>query len=210
MATESLTPPGSGPPHHKEYPHMFQTFRPSPRRSPFSIRTASVLVAGLLVLPLAALPDAAFAQTACQAPAGAAPASPPPVAAPAQKPPAQKPAARRRAATTPAERVEGRIADLHAKLHITGAQQPQWDAFAQVMRDNAQQMTHQFEERSSGLTKMSAADNMQSYARIAAEHAQSVQKLSDAFQTLYASLSDDQKKAADKEFQQAGGHHTRR
>ena len=35
------------------------------------------------------------------------------------------------------ERVENHIKQLHAQLHITPAEQSQWDQFAQVMRDNA-------------------------------------------------------------------------
>src|SRR5579872_2083955 len=33
--------------------------------------------------------------------------------------------------------VDQRIAELHAKLHITKEQEPQWQQFTQVMRDNA-------------------------------------------------------------------------
>src|ERR1700733_13853212 len=34
--------------------------------------------------------------------------------------------------------VEQRITQLHSELNITSAQQPQWDTFAQAMRDSAQ------------------------------------------------------------------------
>ena len=44
---------------------------------------------------------------------------------------------------------------------------------------------------------MNAVESMQSYATLAELHAQDVQKLTAAFQTLYGSLSDAQKKAAD-------------
>ena len=42
-----------------------------------------------------------------------------------------------------------------------------------------------------------AAEMMQTYAMIAQQHAQDVQKLSTAFDTLYASLTPEQKKSAD-------------
>ena len=37
-------------------------------------------------------------------------------------------------------RTEQRLADLHSKLQITPAQEPQWQKFAQAMRDNGRKM----------------------------------------------------------------------
>lgn len=112
------------------------------------------------------------------------------------------------------ERVERRITNLHARLHITQAQEPQWQQFAQIMRDNARDMDRTFEQRSKKLASMSAADNMQSYAEISEQHAQDVQKLVPAFQALYNSMSDQQKQTADQLFRsyaersaQRHGHH---
>ena len=47
---------------------------------------------------------------------------------------------------------------------------------------------------------MTALENLQSYAAVAAEHAQEVQKLVPAFQTLYDTMSDSQKRRADTVF----------
>jgi periplasmic protein CpxP/Spy len=99
-----------------------------------------------------------------------------------------------------ADRVEQRIADLHAKLQITQDEQALWDKFAQVMRDNAQQMRQSAGERAARLKEMNASDNMQSYAQLTMLHAQDLQNLSAAFQPLYASLSQDQQHAADTMF----------
>ena len=96
--------------------------------------------------------------------------------------------------------VERRITDLHGKLHITSQQSQQWDQFAQVMRDNAREMDQIYQQRAEKLGSMSAVDNMQSYAQIEQQRAQDVQKLVPAFQTLYSSLSDQQKKTADQIF----------
>jgi protein CpxP len=96
--------------------------------------------------------------------------------------------------------VERRITDLHSKLHITADQSQQWDQFAQVMRDNAKQMDQGYQQRAEKLASMSAVDNMQSYAQIEQQRAQDMQKLVPAFQTLYASLSDQQKKTTDQLF----------
>jgi hypothetical protein len=86
---------------------------------------------------------------------------------------------------------------------ITPAEQPQWDAFTQVMRDNAQSMADNFKTRGAKLRAMNAAEDMQSYADMAQLHAQNMQKLSASFQTLYGVLSDSQKQAADKAFHDA-------
>ena len=96
--------------------------------------------------------------------------------------------------------VERRIADLHGRLHITSEQSQQWDQFAQVMRDNAREMDQLYQQRAGRLTSMTAVDNMQSFAQIEQQRSQDTQKLVAAFQTLYGSLSDAQKKTADQMF----------
>lgn len=95
---------------------------------------------------------------------------------------------------------EKRINDLHARLHITAQQQPQWDQFAQAMRDNAKDLDQAYQQRASSFSSMSAVDNMQSYAQIEQTRSQDLQKLVPAFQAVYASLSDEQKKEADELF----------
>ena len=111
-----------------------------------------------------------------------------------------QPAAAR--ATTPNMQamVEQRIKDLHTRLHITTAEQPQWDQFTQAMRDNAKATDALYEQRADKMATMTAVENMQSYAAIAQQHAEDMQKLLPAFQTLYASFSDAQKKQADEVF----------
>ena len=105
-----------------------------------------------------------------------------------------------------ADQVEQRITRLHSQLHITPGQQAQWDQFAQVMRENAANMDKTLEQRSTGFATLNAADNMESYAQIAQQHAQDTQKLATAFQALYGSFSDDQKKNADTVFRARGDH----
>ena len=97
-------------------------------------------------------------------------------------------------------RVEKRISDLYKQLQITDAQKPQWEQFAQVMRDNAVSMETLYQDRASRLESMSAVENMQSYEKIAEQHAADMQKLLPAFEALYNSLSDRQKTAADRTF----------
>jgi protein CpxP len=98
------------------------------------------------------------------------------------------------------EKVEQYIKNLHQELAITTAEEPQWGQFAQVIRDNAAQMEQALATRRTSVDGMSAADDMQSYAQLAQVHAANMQKLAGAFQTLYATFPDDQKKVADAVF----------
>ncbi|MBV9687991.1 MAG: Spy/CpxP family protein refolding chaperone [Alphaproteobacteria bacterium] len=98
------------------------------------------------------------------------------------------------------ERVERRIKELHTQLQITPAEAPQWNEFAQVMRENARDMDQAFMQRAQQFPTMNAVQNMQSYEQISEEHAQRVQKLVPAFQKLYDAMSDQQKRVADQVF----------
>ena len=103
-------------------------------------------------------------------------------------------------------RVEQRITEMHATLKITAAQQPQWDALTLMMRENAKTMDQSFQHRVTGMSKMSAADNMQSYADMSMMHAQHMQKMVPAFKALYSVLSPEQKLRADNEFVENAHH----
>jgi periplasmic protein CpxP/Spy len=146
----------------------------------------------LAVAVLLALPAAASAQSA-QAPATAAP-----------------PAAATPTVKSAEERVERRIAELHAQLKITPAEQQQWDQFAQVMRDNAREMDQVFTQRAQQYESMNAVQNMQSYEHVAETHAQQLQKLVPAFQNLYNSMPDPQKQIADQVFRANAAKHVGR
>jgi LTXXQ motif family protein len=99
-----------------------------------------------------------------------------------------------------AQRVEQRITDLHAQLGITAAQQTQWQQFAQVMRENAANIDRAMATRGEEYKTMTALSNMESYAALAQDHAENMQKLVDAFKPLYAALSPEQKHTADALF----------
>lgn len=110
------------------------------------------------------------------------------------------------AAATPAshrEAVEQRIADMHATLKITPAQEAIFNSFAQVMLDNAQSMQAVVEKANADAAKRTAEESLTAYATVAAEHAKNVAMLSGAFGTLYASLTPEQKLAADDMFRSA-------
>jgi hypothetical protein len=97
-----------------------------------------------------------------------------------------------------AKHIEGRLAFLKTELKITDAQLPLWNAFAQVMRDDAstmQAMPHPMMEMNKATTlpnKLAARETMLT-ARLEA-----ARKLKAAADPLYAALTADQKKTADE------------
>ena len=107
------------------------------------------------------------------------------------------------------DRVEARISDMHAKLQITQAQEEQWSKVALVMRDNAKQMDSLTKTRAER-ADMNAIDDLKSYGEIAAAHADGIKKLTPAFETLYGTMSDTQKKNADDMFRRGDRHGDRK
>ena len=111
------------------------------------------------------------------------------------------PGARAQTGTTSHQaRVEERIKDMYATLHITKMQDPEWNAFAQVMMDNASAMDAALQQYKGDPATETANVIMDNYAGIAAQHAQNVERVAAAFDVLYASLSPEQKQAADAMF----------
>jgi hypothetical protein len=104
------------------------------------------------------------------------------------------------------DHVEKRISELHAKLHITAAQETQWATVAQAMRDNAQNMDALIKDRSAQATKMTAVEDLVSYEKLAAAHEDGLKKFIPVFQTLYDGMSDAQKKSADAAFRGHAPH----
>jgi periplasmic protein CpxP/Spy len=98
------------------------------------------------------------------------------------------------------DRTEARIIELHSKLKITQAQEEQWNKVAQVMRDNATTMETLIQARKEKGNALSAVDDLKSYAKITDAHAAGLNNFITAFEPLYASMSDEQKKIADTIF----------
>jgi len=96
--------------------------------------------------------------------------------------------------------VEKRIKALQTQLGITAEQMPLWDAFAQSMRGSSAATEALFERRARAAATMSAVDNMRSYADIARAYADTMDRLATDFASLYAGLSDLQRRAADRLF----------
>ncbi len=148
-------------------------------------------------LAVLCFPAVGLAQSATTVPLPSTAAAGPPTASPAA---AQPTAPAPSAATKTA--VDQRIRALQSQLGITEAQMPLWTAFAQAMRDNAASTDALFAQRASAVTSMSAVDNMHSYAQIARAYAENTERLATAFDSLYASLTDTQRQAADTLFRQ--------
>ena len=100
-----------------------------------------------------------------------------------------------------AESIEQRITTLHTELKITPAQETQWQAVAQVMRDNATSMEKLATDKASqSQTEMTAVDDLQTYEQFAQAHVDGLKKLVASFQTLYDAMPQSQKKLADQVF----------
>ncbi len=99
--------------------------------------------------------------------------------------------------------IDERIADLHAELKITPAEEADWKAVAQTMRDNAQSMQKLAQEKAAQAQNMTAVQDLQTYGEFAQAHVDELKKLTAVFDTLYSSMPDDQKKLADAAFARA-------
>ena len=68
------------------------------------------------------------------------------------------------------------------------------------MRDNEKTIDAILKERSANISKMNAVDDLRSYETLADAHAEGLKKLVPAFEALYNSMSEEQKKNADAVF----------
>lgn len=106
--------------------------------------------------------------------------------------------------------IDGRLAFLKAELHITPAQEPQWDKVAQTLRQNDQERRQSFAQlRTERGQPPNALQHLETRARLSAQRAQQTDRFLAAFRPLYDTLSDGQKKSAD-ELMAPHGHRHRR
>lgn len=97
----------------------------------------------------------------------------------------------------PVDRIEGRIAFLHAELRITDAQMPTWNEFANVLRANAKRVDDA-QKADSQRPNSSAVDRLDNQERWLTVRLESVRALKAAYAKLYTVLDDSQKKTADQ------------
>jgi periplasmic protein CpxP/Spy len=93
--------------------------------------------------------------------------------------------------------IAARIKYLHDRLRITPDQEPLWDIVAQAIRNNAQDIVPLLKERLRAKTSGSAIDVLHSHEALGEAQLDSLKKFIAAFDSLYASISESQKKIAD-------------
>ncbi len=93
--------------------------------------------------------------------------------------------------------VDRDIADLRKQLKITPQQEPQFNAFAEVMRSNAQELDAQMRQGSPNQNP-NAVETLKQAQQLTETQAAGLKRLVPAMQALYDSLSDPQKKTADR------------
>jgi len=110
----------------------------------------------------------------------------------------------KRAFTKPSERVEARLAYLRTALKITDAQQPQWNAFAETLRNQARTADQRMQEHRVQRGQQPARERPNAIARLELEqqrHAALATRISERLavqRPLYATLSNEQKAIADE------------
>jgi len=106
---------------------------------------------------------------------------------------------------------EARIKQLHETLKITDAQEELWKNLTQVMRQNAKDMDAINKDMAENTQTMNAVDHMKFHSQITEVHLDQVKKFIPPFETLYASMSDGQKKITDTTFRtERHGKHRRK
>jgi hypothetical protein len=108
-------------------------------------------------------------------------------------------------ATYAANRTDARIGELHARLHITAAQETLWGVVAQTMRDNATELHASVADRLANRDTMTAVDDLKFFQIVADEHSNGLKKFIPTFAALYDALTPAQRIEADRVFR----HHRR-
>jgi hypothetical protein len=96
-----------------------------------------------------------------------------------------------------ADHIEGRLAFIKTELKITDAQAPQWNAFADALRSNANMMLEMRKSMMSGQGGATLVDRLALEDRAVTAHLAALKKTEDAVAKLYGVLTDEQKKIAD-------------
>jgi hypothetical protein len=122
----------------------------------------------------------------------------------ATKPDSGKPPAAAAATSSKPETVEQRISMLKTALKITPDQEAKWTKVATAMRDNAAAMDKLVKDKHAKADNMTAVDDLKTYQDFTKAHLDGLKNLTSAFESLYDSMSADQKKNADQVFHSFG------
>jgi protein CpxP len=103
-------------------------------------------------------------------------------------------------APPPAPNIEANIAQLHQRLQITPAQEPRFEALANVMRQNARMMPS-----APPPTNLDPIQGLRFAIQAGEQELAGLKRMLPALQALYASLSPMQQRIADQVFRQGPG-----
>lgn len=95
------------------------------------------------------------------------------------------------------DHIEGRIAFLHTELGITDAQQPQWNAFADALRRQADAMQGMQARMMQGGTPTNWPDRLSRHEQMLSARLDAIKAIEAPARALYGVLSPDQKSRAD-------------
>jgi len=119
----------------------------------------------------------------------------------------------KRAFSLPSERVDARLGYMKTALKITDAQQPQWSAFADVLRKQAAERDQQIQawraRMAQGTPKHERRTAIARAERQQQRHAAALTRLNERLaveRPLYAALTADQKAIADEVLAPRGRH----
>jgi periplasmic protein CpxP/Spy len=115
-----------------------------------------------------------------------------------------KPAAAAAATSSKPETVDQRITTLKAALKITPDQETKWKAVADAMRQNAGMMDKLVQDKRAKMANMTAVEDLKTYQEFTQAHLDGLKNLNSAFESLYDSMPDGQKKNADQVFTNFG------
>ena len=92
----------------------------------------------------------------------------------------------------------GRIAFLKAELGITDAQKSVWDAYAETIKANLQNMQGMWQTMNTVAEAKTPADRLGAQIAAMESRVAALKEIKPALEKLYAALNDEQKKKADK------------
>jgi protein CpxP len=102
----------------------------------------------------------------------------------------------------PPQNIEANIASLHQRLQITPAQEPQFNAVANVMRENARAEASAPARPAANAT---AVDDLRAFIRYSDVELAGYRRLLPVLEALYATLSPIQRRTADAVFREGPG-----
>lgn len=106
----------------------------------------------------------------------------------------------------PATRVDQRLSRMKDELKITAQQEPLWQAFAEKSKAEAGKGMQAMRDKAKDDKGVTAPERMTQMQTIMKERVAAMESVNESFKRLYASLTPEQKAAADKQFSRAGQH----